>query len=57
MEMQWALNFSTRFRSRDRNCNIMVGMGSRETRELGSGVGDNGGDNDKRVARSIKVGR
>ena len=36
---------------------VVGGMSSGEVRESDSGVGDDGGDSDKRGARSIGVGR
>ena len=40
-----------------RTGNVMGGMSSAETVEPSRGVGDDGGDSDKRGARSIRLGR
>ena len=39
-----------------RTCNIMGDMSSRVVGESSSGVGDDGGDSDKRGARSMETG-
>ena len=67
MAMQWASYLSTRLRSRQtkavkigvesKTSDVVRGMSSGEARELGSRVGDDGGDSDKRGVQSIRVGR